>query len=61
MLLRVSSFDLNRTEYSMLQEFDIDLDLRAVFCFKETPPCSLDLSPIGHIWEYKYYLSSKIF
>ena len=33
----------------MVQEFDIDVDLRAVFGLKKSPPCSPDLSPIEHI------------
>ena len=33
---QVSYFDLNRTKYSVLQEFDIDLDLTAVFSLKKS-------------------------
>ena len=37
---RVSYFDLNWTKYSMLQEFDIDFDLTAVFSLNKSPTCS---------------------
>ena len=39
----------------MLQEFDVNFDLTAVFSLKISSTCSPDLSPIEHIWEYKYY------
>ena len=32
---KVSYFNLNRTKYSMLQEFDVNLDLTAVFYLKK--------------------------
>ena len=35
MIYRVSYFDLNLTKYFMLQEFDVDLDLAAVFSLKK--------------------------
>ena len=44
----VSYLDLNRTIYSVLQEFDIDLDLTAVFCLKKSPDSSL-IEHIGNI------------
>ena len=44
----------------MLKEFDIGLDLTEIFSFKKSPICSPDLRPIKHIWEYKYYWSSKM-
>ena len=46
---RVWYLDLNRTKYSVLQEFDIDLDLTAVFSLKKILTCSSDLRPIEHI------------
>ena len=39
----------------MLQEINIDLDLTTVFSLKKSLFCNPDLSPIGHIWKYKYY------
>ena len=37
---RVSYFNLNRTKYSMLQEFDANLDQTEIFSLKKSPPCS---------------------
>ena len=48
-------FDLNRTKYSVLQEFDVNLDLTEIFSLKKNPVCSPDWSPIEYIQEYKYY------
>ena len=39
----------------MLQEYDIDLDLTAVFSLKTSPACSPNLSLIEYIREYKHY------
>ena len=44
----------------MLQEFNVYLDLTEIFNLKKSPACSLDLSPIEYIMEYKYYWSSKV-
>ena len=35
MIYIISYLDLNRTKYSVLQEFDADLDLTAVFSLKK--------------------------
>ena len=61
LLYRVSYFNLNRTKYSMLQEFDVNLDLTEIFSLMKNPACSTDLSPIEYIQEYKYYWISKTF
>ena len=45
--------NFNRTKYSVLQEFDIDLDLTAVFRLKKIQPSVQTFSPIKHILEYK--------
>ena len=58
---RVSYFNLNRTKYSMLQEYDVDLDLTALFSLKTSPACCPNLSLIEYIQEFKYYWSSKTF
>ena len=58
---RVSYFNLNRTKYSMLQEYNANLDLTEIFGLKKSPACSPDLSPIEYIQEYKYCWSSKNF
>ena len=58
---RVSYFDLNLIKGSVLSEFDIDLDLTAVFNLKKSSTCSLYLSQIEHVIEYKYYWSSETF
>ena len=55
MFYRVSYFNLNRTKYSMLQEFDVNLDLTEIISLKKSPACSPDLCPIEYIREYKYY------
>ena len=34
---RYPYFNLNRTKYCMSQEFDVNLDLTAVFSFKKSP------------------------
>ena len=60
-IYRVSNLDLNRTKYSMLQEFDVNLDLTAVISLKKSPTCSPDLNPIKHILKYKYHQRSKTF
>ena len=48
-MFRVSYFDLNQNKYTIFQEFDIGLDLIAVFSLKKSPTCSLELSPIENI------------
>ena len=47
---RDSYFDLNRTKYSIYREFDVDLDLTAVFNLKKSPTCSPYLNPTEHIF-----------
>ena len=54
MLYRVSHFDLKRIKYSVVQEFDIDLDLTTVFSLKKVH-LAVHTEAIEHIWEYKYY------
>ena len=49
---RVSYFNLNRNKYSMLQEFDVNLDLTEIFSLKESSPCSKVESQIEYICEY---------
>ena len=46
---RVSYFYSNRTKYSVLQEFDIDLDLTEIISLKKIPTCSPDLNSIERI------------
>ena len=58
---RGSYFDLNRTKYFMLQEFDVNLDLTEIFGLKKSLACSPDLNPIEYIRKYKYYWISKTF
>ena len=45
----------------MLLVLDIDLDLKALFSFKNSQTCSQVLSQIEYIWEYKYDEISKQF
>ena len=56
---RVSYFNLNWTEYSMLQEFDVNLDLAEIFSLKKSPACSPDLSPIEYIREYNKQIKNN--
>ena len=45
----------------MVWEFEIDLNLTAVFNLYKSPICSPDLISIEHIWEYKYFWKLKEF
>ena len=47
-------FNLNRTKYSMLQEFYVNLNLTEIFSLKKSPAYSPDFSRILYIREYKY-------
>ena len=58
---RVLYFDLNRTKYFMLQEFDVDLDLIEVFSLKTSPTCSPELNSIEHIWDINITEYQSIF
>ena len=46
---RVSYFNLNQTKYSMLKEFNVNLDLTLIFSLKKCLTCSPDLNSIEYI------------
>ena len=47
---RASYFNLNRTKYFMLQEFDVNLDLTGIFSLKKSSICSPGLNTLNTFW-----------